>query len=90
MFNVNKYLPFVWNNWKGKRPFIFSTGEAFKLNYFEMDSVKELDHLRNLVEVFILVSFNDRSYVKNSAIRSLLKEVILHKSEFFFNSNSNI
>ena len=55
-----------------------------------MDSVKELDHLRNLVEVFILVSFNDRSYVKNSAIRSLLKEVILHKSEFFFNSNSNI
>ena len=68
----------------GKKSFLFSTGEAFKLNYFEMDFVKELDHLRNLVEVFILVSFNDRPYIKNSAIRSLLKEVILHKSKFFF------
>ncbi len=57
-----------------------SLGEKFKLNAFEVDAQKEAEHLRKLVEIFVIVSFDEKAYIKNSAVRSFVKEVILNKS----------
>lgn len=58
--------------------------ERFKLNYYEMDPGKECEHLRNLIELLILNVYNDKNYFKNNALRSLLREVMVNKSKFFF------
>ena len=54
------------------------------MNTYEVEPQKELEHLRKLVETFIMVSFDEKSYLKNSALRSLVKEAILHKSKILF------
>ena len=44
-----------------------------------MDSNKECEHLRNLIEILILTTFANKTYFKNSALRTLVKEVLLNK-----------
>jgi hypothetical protein len=51
----------------------------FQLNSYEMDSDIELDHLRNLIEIFLLSTFGDQSYFRNTALRTLFKEILLNK-----------
>ena len=53
------------------------------MNYYEISDEKELEHLRNLMEILMLNALNDKQYLKNNAIRSLIREVLLKKGNFY-------
>lgn len=44
-----------------------------------MSSEKESQYLRSLLDILIINTFMDKSYLKNNAIRTLLREVLLKK-----------
>ncbi len=51
------------------------------MNYYEMDQDKEKDHLRNIVEIFCLNTFTDRTYFRNNAARYIIREVLVNNSK---------
>jgi hypothetical protein len=51
-----------------------------------MSSEKESQYLRSLLDILIVNTFMDRSYLKNNAIRTLLREILLKKG-FLLKSN---
>ena len=59
--------------------FFSSNNDTFKLYSFEMDRNEELKHMRNVIDIIILTLLGDRNYFKNNAIRSLLREILLHQ-----------
>ena len=50
-----------------------------------MTQNKELDHLRNLIEILVMNAFGDKHYFKNNAIRALTREILLKKGDFSSN-----
>ncbi len=36
---------------------------------------------RAIVEIFLLVAFDEKSYMKNNSLRSFIKEALLNKSD---------
>ncbi len=65
-----------------KTKFIFEYRGKFVLNYFESDENKSEDHLRNMIEIFLMNTFSTKSYFKNNALRTLIKEILLNKGIF--------
>ena len=49
-----------------------------------MDQEKEIEHLRKIVEIFVLVAFDEKSYMKNNSLRSFIKEALLNKGKLPF------
>lgn len=46
-----------------------------------MDVEKEREHLRNIVEIFMLNTFTDKNYFKNNVVRHLLRELIVNNGK---------
>jgi hypothetical protein len=51
----------------------------FKLNGFEAGQERECEYLRNVIEIFIVNAFGEKVYLRNGAIRSLVREILVNK-----------
>jgi hypothetical protein len=52
---------------------------TFKLNYYEITEEKEKEHLKRIIEIFLLKVFDKKKYLKNNALRSIFREVMVNK-----------
>ena len=52
-----------------------------------MDQEKEREHLRNIVEIFLLNTFPEKSYFRNNAVRYVIRELLVNGGIYYFHEN---